>query len=170
MKHVMIAIMVGMLTVVGVGCGEKKPAAAPVSPAVNEKAKADEAAAKVKAEEDAKKKAEADAKAAEEAAKAKAQAETDVKTKLTQYMIENFGGNGDPKYMTSWFANIEDYEIHKSGDKFTIVVKTSFFPKDSNKASAKTISNVVSMWAADNNVGLWTLSVNAMDDAPLASK
>lgn len=170
MNYVLITLLIAVIAAAS-GCGNAaKPTttaatSVPTTPTPN-------------ADEQTKKKAEADAKAAEEAKKkaeeeakkkadneAKAAAEATAKEDFKRYMYENFGGNGNDKLKTSWYGFIEDSKLVKYGDenKYTVIIKTSLYPKEDNKTIAKSIMNAAKMWELAHDV-----TVRASDDSFLA--
>lgn len=62
---------------------------------------------------------------------------------LKKYMFENYGGNGNPKFKTSWYDLITDINVEKVGDRKGAVIKTDIYPKEEGKKLAQTIAGAV---------------------------
>ncbi|SMB97937.1 hypothetical protein SAMN00808754_2038 [Thermanaeromonas toyohensis ToBE] len=84
---------------------------------------------------------------------------------LKQYLYENFGGNGNPKYKTSWYDLISDVQVYSDGKQRWAVVKTPIYHDEEGKRLAVFIARVI---LSNDKVKLYRAEVDDKNGLPLA--
>jgi len=83
---------------------------------------------------------------------------------FTQYMYENFGGCGDPKYQASWYPDIAKSEVYGDSEPFArVTLKTQGLPED----KVTSIGTAAYGWANSDGKGITYIEVVGPDGAVL---
>lgn len=75
---------------------------------------------------------------------------------LREYMFENFGGGGDPKYAAYWYDNIKGIALKPDGDAYDVTVVTDIYPDSDADRIAPSIARAV-LYNGEVNVQFVTI-------------
>jgi len=84
---------------------------------------------------------------------------------LKKYMFENYGGNGNPEYETSWYSLIKEIKAYSDGQDKWAVVKTDIYRDDEGKNAAVFLARTI---LAGDIVG--RVEIDDQDGFPLAQE
>ena len=90
----------------------------------------------------------------------KAKQEQEASQTLAQYLYENFGGGGNPKYATSWYSGIQQLRVELTNDgRFDVNVSTPYYAGKHDQIAENTARAIAGAIAYNGKIDVRCVTV-----------